>query len=372
MTSSLIQIGTARSKAGEIVYGQFDAVSLPTGGSDFFPVIIAQGRAGKGPVLWLTANIHGGEYNGLAVIHQLFHPDLLGDLNGSVVAIPTLSPAGLRIGERSPYYLRGKDPNRLFPGLPGADDDDEGAPPSALELAYERLFEQIDATADYLIDLHDYGIRAIPFAFRDPIFYREPRDKPVARKLQQTVGEMLEALGLTVVNEYASDRYLKMNLHRSVSGAALNRARIPASTIEISGQQTVNVAHVRAVVGGIRNVMRWAGMLPGPMEPLPDVPVINLGFPVRRITYPRVTEACIVHHMVQPGDIVRAGDPVAWMVDIYGCPVGAEDGLLRTEYDGFVMGLFPGIAFYPNEAVMGLAIRDDGDLIIQVPDLRQK
>jgi predicted deacylase len=364
----IIQVGTARSEPGEIVYGQFEAVSLPTGGSDFFPVIIAQGRAGKGPVLWLTANIHGGEYDGLAVIHQLVRPDLLGDLTGTVIAIPTLSPAGLRIGDRSPYYLRGKDPNRLFPGLPGIDDDAEGLPPSALELAYERLFELIDASADYLIDLHDYGIRAIPFAFRDPIFYREARDRPVARKLQQTVGELLDALGLTVVNEYASDKYLKMSLHRSVSGAALNRARIPAVTIEIGGQQTVNVSYVQAVMVGIRNVMRWAGMLPGPVEAMPDVPVVHPGFPVRRTTHPRVPAACIVHHLVQPGDMVHAGDPVARMVDIYGRPVGSEDGLLRTEYDGFVMGLFPGVAFYPNEAVIGLAIPDDGDLIIQVPD----
>jgi predicted deacylase len=368
MTASLIQIGTAHSQPGEIVCGEFDAVPLPTGGSDSFPVIIAQGHTAAGPVLWLTANIHGGEYNGLATLHQLIRPDLLAQLTGTVIAIPTLNPAGLRIGERSPYYLRGKDPNRLFPGLVGSEDEDEGVSPSALEIAYERLFELVDATADYLIDLHDYGIRAIPFAFRDPIFYREARDKPVARKLQRTVGEMLDALGLTVVNEYASDKYLQMNLHRSVSGAALNRARIPATTIEIGGQLTVNVSSVQAVVVGIRNVMRWAGMLPGSYEPMPDVPIMRPGFPVRRTTHPRVPEACIVHHLVRPGDTVRAGDAVARMVDIYGRPVGSEDGLLRADYDGFVMGLFPGIAFYPNEAVMGLAIHDDGDLIVQVPD----
>jgi hypothetical protein len=369
MTTS-IQVGTARSQPGEIVYGQFDAVPLPTGGMDSFPIIIAQGRMGKGPVLWLTANIHGGEYDGLAVIHQIVRPDLLADLKGAVIAVPTLSPAGLRIGERSPYYLRGKDPNRLFPGLPGADDNEDVFPPSALELAYKRLYERIDATANYLIDFHNYGIRSIPFAFRDPIFYREARDKPVARKLQQTVGDMLNALGLTVVNEYASDRYLQMDLHRSVSGAALNRGRIPAVTIEVGGQLTVNVSHVQAVVIGVRNVMRWAGMLPGPVEPMPAVPIIKPGYPVRRTTHPRVPEACIIHHLVQPGDSVRAGDPVARMVDIFGRPVGTKDGLLRTEYDGFVMGLFPGIAFYPNEAILGLAVLDDGELILQIPDTR--
>lgn len=366
--SSTITIGTAQSQPGQIVYGKFDAVKLPTGGSDFFPIIIAQGRE-AGPTFWVTGNIHGDEYNGLAVIHQLITSTLVDRLKGTLVALPTLNPAGLRVDSRTPYYSYGKDPNRQFPPMQIADDDaDAVPPPSGIEMAFARLFERIDATADYLVDLHDYGIRSIPFAFRDPIFYREARDKAVARKLLATVGEMLDALGITVVNEYGSAQYLDMNLHRSVSGATLNRARIPAITIEIGGQGTANQRHVTAICAGIRNVLRWAGMLEGKREPLGDIPVINLDYPMRRTTHPRVPEACIVHYLVEPGDIVQAGDAVARMVDIYGRPVGADNGLLRTEHDGFVIGIFPGMVCYPNDAIMGLAIRDDNDMIVLVRD----
>ncbi len=365
--TSPITIGTATSQPGALSYGQFDAVPLPTGGIDSFPVIIAQGHDPAGPVLWLTANIHGGEYDGLAVLHDLVTPEIVPHLTGTIVAIPTLSPAGLRTGERSPYYLHGKDPNRLFPGAPDLESTPQTMTPLALELAYERLFERIDATADYLIDLHDYGIHAIPFAIRDPVFYREPRDRAVAVKLQDAVGDLLDALGLTTVNEYASKRYIEMKLHRSVSGATLNRARIPAFTIEIGGYQHVHTANVRAVVAGLRNVMRRIGMLPGDPEPVPPVPIIKPDYPVRRATHPRVPVACIVHRLVEPGDLVKPGDALARMVDIYGRPVGSDDGLLRTEHDGFVLGTFSGIAFYPNESVFGLAIRDDNHLIVQVP-----
>lgn len=366
--SSTMTIGTAHSQPGQIVYGQFDAVKLPTGGSDFFPVIIAQGHT-PGPTLWVTGNIHGNEYNGLATIHHLITTELVERLKGTLVALPTLNPAGLRVDARTPYYSYGKDPNRQFPAISITDENDEATPPpSGMEMAFARLFERIDATADYLIDLHDYGIRAIPFAFRDPIFYREARDKVVAQKLLKTVGEMLDALGITVVNEYGSEQYLDMNLHRSVSGATLNRARIPALTIEIGGQGTANQRHVTAVCAGIRNVMRWAGMLDGPREPLTGIPVIDMGHSMRRTTHPRVPEACIVHYLVAPGDIVRAGDPVARMVDIYGRPVGADDGLLRTAHDGFVIGIFPGMVCYPNDAIMGLAIRDDNNMIVRVKD----
>jgi uncharacterized protein len=366
--SPIITIGTARSKPGAITYGTFDAVPLPTGGVDQFPVIIAQGQDADGPVLWLTANIHGGEYDGVAVIHQLVTADLVRDLVGTVIAIPTLSPAGLRTSERSPYYLHGRDPNRMFPSLPELQHViPPSAVPLALEIAFARLFERIDATADYLIDLHDYGIQAIPFALRDPVFYREPRDKPGAVRLQNVVGEMLDALGLSIVNEYASDKYLDMDLHRSVSGATLNRARIPAVTIEVGGFRQVNQRHVQASVVGIRNVMRWAGMLPGAREPMPDIPLIAPGYPVRRATHPRVPVACIIHRLVEPGDEVQPGDPVARMVDIVGRPVGTKDGLLCSEHHGFVIGTFSGIAFYPNEAVFGMAIRDHNGLVKPIP-----
>jgi len=360
-----LRVGTAEGRPGELAYGTFEAVPLPTGGADSFPVLIAQGRGGTRPVLWLTANIHGGEYDGLAVIHRLITRELVAHLTGTIVAIPTLSPAGLRTAQRSPYYLHGRDPNRLFPGLDG--DDAADSPPLALEGAYARLFEHIQR-ADYLVDLHDYGIRAIPFAFRDPVFYRDGRDKTRAQKLQDAVGAMLEALGLTVVNEYGSAQYLTSNLHRSVSGAALNRARIPAVTIEIGGQQAVNELHVEAVTAGLRNVMRWAGMLPGAPEPLPPVPVVRPGYPVRRTTQPRIPAACIVHHLVCPGQALRAGDPLARMVDIYGRPVGADDGLLRAEQDGFVLGIFAGMAYYPGEAALGMAIRDTNSLVLPMPE----
>ncbi len=49
-----LKIGTATGQPGQITYGSLEAVALPSGGSDQFPVIIAQGRD-DGPVLWLKA-----------------------------------------------------------------------------------------------------------------------------------------------------------------------------------------------------------------------------------------------------------------------------------------------------------------------------
>ncbi len=362
-----LEIGSARAQPGKFVYGALDAIDLPSGGIDQFPVIIAQGNE-RGPVLWLTASIHGAEYTGIAVIHRLLTPELLTALHGTIIAIPTLNPAGLRTGQRSPYYLPGQDPNRLFPAPPARQfGSTDSAPASPLELAYRRLFDLIASTANYLIDLHNFSIGALPFAFRDPVYYRDNRDRAVAQRLQDTVGKMLNAFGHTVINEFVSSEFLKKNLHRSVSGATLNTARIPAFTVELGGYMTVDPVIVSAAVAGLRNVLRWAGMLPDSPEPITGIRLLTPGFPVRRMMHPYAPGSGIVEYFVKSGDAVTIGDEIARLTDIYGRPIGKNDGCVQTEYDGYVLGLSVGATCYQNDALLSLAVRDDSDLLLPYP-----
>lgn len=373
--SNPVTVGTATGVPGQIVYGTFEGVPLPTGGKDSFPVIVAQGKE-EGPVLWLTGSIHGNEHSGLAVIHRLLGPGgadfPLHLLRGAVVMVPTLSPAGLRAESRSPYYGRGADPNRLFPApqraRQRADPETDKDTVSVLERVYERLFACIEATADYLIDLHNAVPGSIPFAFRDPIYYDGEQDKAAARKLQARTDEMLKAFGLPIINEFPSAEYIKKNLHRSVSGSTLNRARRPAITAELGSYLLVDIPAREAATVGIRNVMRWAGMLPGEREPMPPIPRPKVNFPVRRMMHPRAPTSGIVTHLVDAGDVVHKGDVVARLTDIYGRPFGPEGGLLRTEHDGFVVGRMQGLVYYENEPVLWMAVRDDNDLLLPYPD----
>src|SRR5262249_39673815 len=146
-------------------------------------------------------------------------------------------------------------------------------------------------TADYLIDLHNYNLGAIPFVFRDPVYYYNEKGRIEAEKLQSRLDEMLSAFGHTIINEFVSADYLKKNLHRSVSGAVLNMARIPAFTAELGGYLAVDYAIVAAAGVGIRNVLRWAGMLSGPTEKIKGVKVVNPGYPVRRMLHPHASQS---------------------------------------------------------------------------------
>ncbi len=357
-------LGTATVKRGEIVYGEYDLVQHPVGGRDVLPVILAQGKS-DGPVFWLTAGIHGIEHAGIQVIHKLITPALVDELHGTLVAIPALNPAGLRTLERQAYYHDG-DPNRLFPDgrPPKADPDEE--PPSALEQAYERLFNEIKASASFYFDLHCMTIRSLSFVFRDRVLYR--KGDAAARQRAEATSAKMEAMarayGHTLIGDFAVNKYIDEKLHRSTSASIAMLTGIPALTAELGSAYAPLPEIVNASVAGLRNVLRWAGMLPGEAEPITGILVVDPGYPTRRRSAARVTQACIVHHLKEPGDLVQVGEPLVEMRDAWGRLLG----VLTSEYEGFVITLSRSVLHYPGEATMLLAIRDDEPLVGEYPE----
>jgi predicted deacylase len=168
-----------------------------------------------------------------------------------------------------------------------------------------------------------------------------------------------------VIRDFPPEKYIDEKLHRSTSAAALLLGKIPASTVELSTGLMPDPDVVAAAVAGTRNVMRWAGMLDGDPEPIEAIQVVDVGFPVRRCRTPRADRACVVRHLVQPGDRVSVGDPVAEVLDVWGRPLG--EGVLRAEYDGFVLGRSRGAFYYPGDSVLYMAIRDDAPLVAPYP-----
>lgn len=360
-----VTIGTATAKRGEITYGEYFLVQHPVGGADVLPIIIAQGND-DGPVFWITAGIHGVEHAGIQVIHKLITPELVKQLRGTIVAIPALNPAGLRTLERQAYYYDG-DPNRLFPdGRTPKTDDPDVTPPSALEQAYKRIFDEIRNTASFYFDLHCMSNGSLSFVFRDRVLYRKGDESARIRaeEVSAKMEEMAKAYGHTITTDFAVGKYIDQKLHRATTAAVAMLAGIPALTAELGSPYTPMPEVVHAGMAGLRNVMRWGGMLGGEMEPITGIKVVNLGYPTHRRSVARVTQSCIVHHLKEPGDLVKAGDPLVEMRDAWGRVLG----VLTSEYEGFVVSRPMGILFYPGEATVLLAIPDDEPLVGEYPE----
>jgi uncharacterized protein len=304
------------------------------------------------------------------VIYRLITQELVEQLKGTVVAIPALNPAGLRTMKREPYHAP-TDPNRLWPdGKPKPKPDPYKDPPSSLETAYKNLFDEISEHVDLMIDYHNAWTGSLSFSFRDRVLYRADQEveknKAEAEALAEKQLEMLRAYGHTIITEMPAETIVDEDLHRSTSAAILLLKCVPAITVELGTGHMPDPHIITAAVSGTRNILRWAGMLDSEMEAINHIQVVDPGYPVRRCPTPRMQVAGVAIHLAQPGDFVKPGDPVAEVRDIWGRPQG--DGLLYSDYEGFVIGRSHGIFFYPGDPVYSLAVRDDLPVVGAYPE----
>ncbi|WP_424015705.1 succinylglutamate desuccinylase/aspartoacylase family protein [Halorubrum xinjiangense] len=375
-----IELGSASAAPGTLDRGRLPVAELPTGGAERLPVVVANG-AEDGPTLWLTGGVHGDEATGVAVVQDAVAAlgECLADLAGAVVAVPVVSPAGLRRNARETYYAD-EDPNRHFPDA----DAESARPPKLQERIDARLYAAItghtpddtsefavetvgtNAAADALIDCHTAGVGSESFAIRDRVLYGDRRSESEAAALSAELGRLIDAFGLPVVREYPAAEYVEENLQRSTAGAVLNEAGVPAFTAELGAHSVVGDARLDAGVAGVFGVAVEMGLVEAEAvpesvdEPGVGVDPAPVEFPVRRFRGPTTDDSGLVRHRVAAGDAFAEDDVLADVVNA----AGEERGTVRADSDGYVLGRCEGLAVYEGDPIGSLAVRDDGDLVV--------
>ncbi len=348
-----MRIGTAEASEGTVAKGYLDLVSFPTGGTEKAPVMIAQGE-GDGPTLWLTANLHGNEVAGIPVIHRTVTEEIAERIDGTVVGMVTLNPSGLRSAERTSHY-DSRDPNRLFPDFRG-----ERVTGSTQELINEKIFRHIERTADALIDLHCSNVGSVPFSILDRLMVSsDERDIDEVGSLVGDRNGIADAFGFTQVYGSGADRTLEEGLHRSLSGACMNAARIPAFTAELGSDYIVEREVVDAAVIGVRNVMRKLGMLDGNYEKVPNVTDVPRSFDARRTSIDSPVSG-LLRKRVEPGELVAEGEAIAEITDSF----GETKHVVKAHRDGWVTSFQLGMGVEQGTLVCYYAERvEDDDLV---------
>lgn len=352
-----LDCGSASADPGTVARGWIEPTDLPTGTAERLPVLLANGAA-EGPTLWVTAGIHGDEVTGLAAAQDAVDALPVERLAGAVVCLPSVNPAGLRRTARRSYY-HDDDPNRAFP-----DPESERAePPNVQALIARRIYDRFadgPLAADALLDLHTAGVGAAPFVIRDRVLYGERRDETGAQALATATESLVESLGLPVVTEFPPESYVEQSLQRSLAGAALNGAGIPACTLELGGPDVVDERRRRLGVAAVCRAAAEAGCLDAVPAAAPDVTAAApVDFPVRRHRGPRVDEPGVLRSTLEAGESFAEGDAAATVVS----PTGAEREPLSFDRDGYVLGRATGVAAYENDPVYSLAVHDEGDLV---------
>ncbi|MBT8420697.1 MAG: succinylglutamate desuccinylase/aspartoacylase family protein, partial [Gammaproteobacteria bacterium] len=113
------------------------------------PVRIIHGRK-FGPVLFVSAAVHGDEIIGVEIIRRLLRASAIRRLKGTLLCVPVVNTLGFVNHQR--YLPDRRDLNRNFPGRP------EGS--LAGQLAH-LFIQEIVMRSDFGIDLHSAAIHRV-------------------------------------------------------------------------------------------------------------------------------------------------------------------------------------------------------------------
>ena len=297
----------------EIAPGTGVEVSLelgdgPTGNPRSIPVYIMHGTK-PGPVLALTAGIHGDELNGVSVVHHLIHGDdhVAGteddrisreDLAGTLIFVPVVNIEGMLLEQReAPDH---KDINRLFPGKKLGN--------QSQRIAY-ALFQAVVKRADYLIDLH-----SAPLSRTNLPHVRANFDRDECM-------ELARAFGTQII------------LHSSGPKGSLRRIATndgtPTILLEAGTAHRFEMEAVHAGIEGVLNVMGHLGMIERDIR----LPAIRLL--VRRSKWARAEAGGLLYSLVSVGDHVKKGQEIALVTD----PLGEQTHSIQSPRTGVIVGL---------------------------------
>jgi uncharacterized protein len=261
------------------------------------PLLIARGRR-EGPVLGLTAALHGNELNGIPVIHRLMHKLDLRSLRGTVVAVLVANVPGYHREWRG--YADGSDLNHLFPGEPDG---------SAPRVYAERLLDRVIRHVDRLLDLHTASEGRV-----NSLYVRADMKDPTVARMA-----FLQRPQIIVHNP---------PVDRTLRGAAALLG-IPAITVEIGNPQRFHGEYIRSAARGVRAVMAEMGMIPARALDLGPEPVV-----CSRSGWIYTQHGGLLEVFPKVAQPIAAGETIARVTDIF----GDEVATYRAPEDGVCIG----------------------------------
>jgi predicted deacylase len=298
-------------------------IPLSTRGSELTVITLAAGgerrkAPSRAPVATVTANIHGDECTGVGVVLRLAAMLDAMLVRGTVHLYPTLNPEGLERRTRK-VPEDDQDLNRVFPG------DPDGGPSE--RLANAAWNDLASRHPDVVVDLHADAPGSLPYALLDRCISLRGQTR---QELEQAAERLAVATGLTVLNEYPDERYARYRLDRSLTGAVLNRLRIPAITIEAGPRLALDEDAVHASTAGVLGVLHALGMVADAPAPHPS---LVTGGTWRRDSGPRAATSGILVMRARPGRLLARGEPVAEIRSLAGAVLEEP----AAEAPGFVV-----------------------------------
>ncbi len=269
--------------------------------------------AADGPVVFVTAALHGDEINGTGAVRQLIQDEDFQLIRGSLIMVPVLNL--LAFDRHSRYLPDRRDLNRSFPGSPNG---------SLASRMARIIFDEIVSRCDYGIDLHTAAIRRTNYPN-----VRGDLTNPEVGRLAESFGSEI------IINKIGP----KGAFRREACAAGC-----PTIIMEGGEVWKVEPGIVASATRGIKNVLRRLEMIDSPVED-PDFQVV-----IEKTKWMRAKKGGFMQFHISPGDIVEKDQPLATNTTL----LGDERNVLHAPFDAVVIGMTSLPAISPGEPLCNL------------------
>jgi predicted deacylase len=206
------------------------------------PVVVARGKK-DGPVLGITAAVHGNELNGIPVIHRLLDRVDLQKLRGTIAAVVVANVPGYLAYQRE--FIDGTDLNHVMPGAPDG---------NVAQVYAHRFIHRVVKQFDYLVDLHTASFGRV-----NSLYIRADLNNETTARMAYLQRPQI------ILHDPPSDYTLR--------GTAMDMD-IPAITVEIRDPQRFQKDSIRRTLTGLRAIMAEVGMISRRKTPDSERPIL--------------------------------------------------------------------------------------------------
>ncbi|GIW81166.1 MAG: deacylase [Gemmatales bacterium] len=244
--------------------------------------ILALRSTRPGPVLGVTAALHGNEVNGIRVIQKLFQQVSAADVRGVLIGVPVVNVPAFHAQQR--FFTDDVDLNRIMPGK---------ADGNASEVYASRLIERFYCNLNYLIDLHTAS-----FGRTNSYYVRADMTDPEAATLARLQNAPI------IVSGSGEAGTLRSQLHeRGVVGI----------TVELCDPHIFQRQVIDQSLQGLHNTMVHLGMIPGRIIAPPRPPI-----ECRTSYWMHTDRGGLLEVLPSLGDVLAPHQTVARLYNIFG------------------------------------------------------
>ncbi|MEL4898126.1 succinylglutamate desuccinylase/aspartoacylase family protein [Crocosphaera sp. Alani8] len=300
MTNQTLEIGGVAIAPSQKQRLEIPVAQLPTRTIISLPVVVINGQY-DGPILWLSAAIHGDEINGVEIIRQILSKITAKYLYGAIIAVPVVNVFGFI--EQSRYLPDRRDLNRSFPG------SSQGSLASRLA---HLFMTQIVNQSTHGIDLHTAA---------------KPRTN-----LPQIRANLLDTETYRCAQAFGAPLMIHATTRDGSLRQAASKRGIPVLLYEAGEACRFDSEAIEIGVRGILQVMDLLEMYTHPLTEETSSPSHSLE--IEKTKWIRASRSGLLHLQVNLGDKIAKKQLLGIITDAF----GETQAKIRSPYQGVVIG----------------------------------